>query len=318
MKVVAREGDFLESIEGLIFDVKGICHPPDRVICYIRYVLDKKGERKKGKKSYRKIYDLGERYQFLKEKFPHYVYFDPVFQRELQGVPHKNIKKVYDPRKKLLKLMKNSRDVLEECTVQLVKALHVPVETVGVSGSILVGLHTSESDIDLIVYGEEYCLQVYDQLKTLREKGVVHPFDTKRAQEKAQFRWGSATEELVELEQRKVMHGLFQEKEYFFRFLKSEHTEYGEVQYIPLHKATLKAKIRDDTENIFTPCCYALEGSSIKGVTQIVSLRGRFCEHVKKGDVVTARGTVEKVVGKKGEYYQMMLGEAGDYLLPCE
>jgi len=312
----AQEGDFLESTEGLIFDVKGSCHPPNRIISYVRYIPDPKGDRKRGKKSYRKIYNLEERHQFLKEKFPSYLYFDPVFQRELQGVPLESITKVYHPKEKLAELCTAHRDTLEECAVQLAQSLDIPVETMGISGSILVGLHTVDSDIDVIVYKEASCIQVYHQLQKLSEQGVVQQFDTEKAQKKAQFRWGSQNESLVTLEQKKVMHGLFKGKEYFFRFLKSEYKKYGDIQYIPLHKATLKAVIKDDTESIFTPCRYLIEDSSIESIEQLVSLRGRFCEQAQKGDSITARGTIEKVVSKTKEYYQMMLGDAGDYLLP--
>lgn len=317
--IAAREGDFLESVEGLFFDVKGDCHPPDRVISYVRYVPDVRGDRKKEGRVYRKIYDLKERSTFLREYFPHYVYFDPVFQRKLQGVPLERVRRMYYPREKLAELVHaEERDVLQENTVQLSQGLGLPVETVGVSGSVLVGLHTAGSDVDLVVYGREYCVKGYERLKTLRERGVLQEFDSEEACKKAQFRWGFASDELVRLEQKKVLHGLFQEKEYFVRLLKEEYMRYGDVQYVPLGKARLTAVITDDTEGIFTPCCYEIEDSSVEGVSKLVSLRGRFCEQVKKGDTVTARGTVEKVVTRDGEFYQMMLGDAGDYLLPRE
>lgn len=315
--ITAREGDFLESVEGLLFDVKGCCHPPDRIISYVRYIPDEKGDRKKGERSYRKIYDLKERYTFLKEHLPHYIYFDPVFQRELQGVPHKDIKRIYYPRENLLQLIHaEQRDALQECTVQLSQLLGIPVDNVGVSGSVLVGLHTRASDIDLIVYGKEHCIQCYNTLRALREEGILQTFDTEEARKKAQFRWGSVNEELVRLEQKKILHGLFQNKEYFIRLLKEEYTKYGDIQYIPLYKATLKAVVTDDTESIFTPCYYEIEDSSIEGVSKLVSLRGRFCEQVQRGDSITAKGTLEKVVTEDEEYYQIMLGETGDYLLP--
>ena len=312
----AQGGDFVETKEGLIFDVKGNCHPPDRIISYVRYVPDERGERERGGIFYRKIYDLEERSKFLKEHYPHYVYFDPVFQREMQGVPHELVKNVFYPSQKLKELMDRPETDLEKCTVKLARLLEVPLTSIGVSGSILVGLDTPESDIDLLVYGERNCIQAYKNLTQLREKGVITPFTEVKAKEKAYFRWGSVEENLVMLERKKVMHGLFQGKEYFFRFLKEESLPYGDIQYIPMHKAVLRAVVKDDTDSIFTPCCYRIIHSSIEGVDTLVSLRGRFCEQVQKGDSITARGSIEKVVSNCDEYYQMMLGDTNDYLVP--
>ncbi|MBU7015952.1 MAG: hypothetical protein HXS44_00470 [Theionarchaea archaeon] len=312
----AQEGDFVETKEGLIFDVKGNCHPPDRIISYVRYVPDGSGDRERDGTFYRKIYDLEERSRFLKENYPHYVYFDPVFQREMQGVPHELIKNVSYPSQRLKELVDSPETDLEECTVRLARLLEIPLTVIGVSGSLLVGLDTPDSDIDLLVYGEHHCIESYRTLTRLRERGVITPFTKSEAKEKAYFRWGSADENLIMLEQKKVMHGLFQGKEYFFRFLKGESVPYGDVQYIPIHKAVLRAVVKDDTDSIFTPSCYRVTESSIDGVNTIVSLRGRFCEQVKKGDTITARGTIEKVVSNHDEYFQMMLGDKGDYLVP--
>ncbi len=34
----AVEGDFIETKDGIIFDVKGFLHPVDRTVAYIRYL----------------------------------------------------------------------------------------------------------------------------------------------------------------------------------------------------------------------------------------------------------------------------------------
>jgi predicted nucleotidyltransferase len=312
----AREGDFLETVEGLIFDVKGVCHPPDRVISFVRYIPDVEGERKRDGRSYRKVYELGERFRVLREWFPQYVYFDPIFHRELQGVCHEDIGKVYCPEERLKEILENPRDETEENVASLVEVLGIPVERMGVSGSILVGLNMVGSDLDIMVYGEEWCREAYAVLKGLREDGVLHPFDMEGAREKALFRWGSDDETLVELERKKVMHGLFEGREYFFRFLKVEEVPYGDIVYRPVHKASITAEITDDSESIFTPCGYGVSDCSVTGVTRLVSVRGRFCEQASRGDIVAARGTVEKVEGKEGVFLQLVMQDRDDFLIP--
>src|SRR3990170_8613289 len=79
----AREGDLIETFDGNIFDVKGLVHPPRKVIAFIRYTHTQRGDRKKGKVAYQKVYPLHERYELLKERFPQYLVHDPVFNELL-------------------------------------------------------------------------------------------------------------------------------------------------------------------------------------------------------------------------------------------
>ena len=60
MTMKAREGDLIETREGLIFDVKGLTHPPDRVISYVRYFPHSTGDRERGGIKYEKVYSLKE------------------------------------------------------------------------------------------------------------------------------------------------------------------------------------------------------------------------------------------------------------------
>ncbi|MEM2828660.1 MAG: hypothetical protein QXZ14_00185, partial [Candidatus Jordarchaeales archaeon] len=153
------EGFFIEDIDGLIFDVKGLLHPPDRVIAYLRYFPDREGERERRGVKYRKVYSLAERDTVLKTKKPEYLYFDPVFGIVLEGVPRDRIVKVYDPREKLSQLLgEEERSGLEEAAVHLAleiaRKAGIPLSSIGVSGSMLVGLAGEGSDVDLVVFGE--------------------------------------------------------------------------------------------------------------------------------------------------------------------
>ena len=45
----AREGDLIEIQDNVIFDVKGLVHPPNRVVAFIRYVPDPNGNRQRNR-----------------------------------------------------------------------------------------------------------------------------------------------------------------------------------------------------------------------------------------------------------------------------
>lgn len=333
----AREGDFIETLEGLLFDVKGLVHPLNRIIAFIRYFPDEKGERKKNGKSYSKVYSLSKRYALLKKSFPQYLVYDSTFDETLCEVSVDTVKKHYKPAEKLRELRSSNRlDKLENLALQLAKLLketaNIPWDAIGISGSIMVGLHTPSSDIDPIVYGSENCRKVHSALKNLlsEKKGSFKPYTRKDLKALFDFRSKDTMmcyEDFVRSEPRKVLQGKFLQRDYFIRFVKdwSEVDEnYGDVRYVNVGYARVQATVVDDSESIFTPCIYkvssvrVLEGPQIEPVEKIVSFRGRFCEQAKKGEVVVAQGKVERVLDNRQnrEYFRFLLGnKPSDYMI---
>ncbi|MFQ6077260.1 MAG: hypothetical protein ACE5Z5_14200, partial [Candidatus Bathyarchaeia archaeon] len=176
MGIKAREGDFVETVEGLIFDVKGLVHPPHRVVAYVRYIPDEAGDRVRGNVAYRKVYPLEERSRILDERWPIYTYFDPVLNVKLQCVSTERVKHHYKPVDRAREMLRGvGLDCLERRAVGLMEVLEeytgLPWECFGVSGSLLVGLHTQASDIDLVVYGTEAARQVVRALRELLHRG---------------------------------------------------------------------------------------------------------------------------------------------------
>jgi len=240
----AREGDLIETFDGNIFDVKGLVHPLDRIIAFIRFTPDSKGERKRGNVCYKKVYPLQERYELLQQKFPQYLVFDSVFDEQLCEVPVEMVKKHYEPARYLGKL-RHKRDLqeLERQTLGFAHLLkrkgNVEWETLGVSGSLLVGLQTSTSDIDLIVYGSDNCRRVYGTLKSLvrGEDSRVKSYSRRELEPLFDFRSRDTDmefEDFVRTESRKVLQGKFHQRDYFVRCVKewSEIDEqYGSVRY---------------------------------------------------------------------------------------
>jgi len=332
----AREGDLIETFDGNIFDVKGLVHPPGRIIAFIRFMPDPKGDRKREGVAYRKVYPLHERYELLQEKFPLYLVYDRVFNEWLCEVPIAAIKCHCKPVDHLRKLrQKRQPTQLETTALQFAELLRKKADlswnALGISGSLLVGLHTPNSDIDLIVYGSQNCYNVYGTLKTLvnDKDSQVKSYSTKELRHLFDFRSKDTAmefEDFVRTESRKVLQGRFKGRDYFIRCVKewSEIQEnYGTFHYQPVGYAKIKAAVIDDSQMIFTPCHYKIdnveivEGPKVGLIQEIVSFRGRFCEQARHGEFVMAQGKIERVRrdGEK-EFFRLLLGNnVSDYMI---
>lgn len=327
-KLRAREGDFLETNEHLIFDVKGLIHPPDRLIAYLRYYPDSNGDRIRGNQRFSKIYPISERYEFLRKFFPQYLFFDSVSKSMLQAIPLDFIKKRYDPAQKLREIVrKGAQDSVEKDVMAfgniIKEASGIPFEKLGISGSVLVSLHKDGSDIDLVVYGSRNCRKAYEALEHLLDdsKSLVRKYDMKGLRNMFDFRVKSAPvsfRDFVKYEKRKRLQGYFKTRDFFIRFVKdwdeiSE--EYGDFLYEPIGRCKVQGIVIDESEAIFTPCKYILgkskvmSGVKVKAIQEIVSYRGRFCEQARAGESISASGKIELVKSKDGEkYYRLLLG----------
>lgn len=333
-----REGDFIETKHGLIFDVKGLVHPPDKIVAFIRYYPSKAGERRRSKlRRYEKVYSLSKRYEWLKRNFPEYLVYDPIFDEVLCEVPISHIKRHHMPVKVLERLRKSENlDEMERAVLEMASLLKssacIPWTAIGASGSIMAGLHTPSSDIDLVVYGSENCWKVYSAIESLfgEPSSPLKPYSLDELQKLFDFRSKDTIvcfEDFVKTELRKVLQGKFNGRDYFIRFVKdfSEIGErYGDIRYKNYGYAKIEALVTDDSEAIFTPCTYKIgnvkivEGPKLQPIKEIVSFRGRFCEQAWNGETVVAQGKIEHVVDyRKGcEYFRLLLGNRPeDYMV---
>ena len=77
------EGFAVETVEKLIFAVKGLVHPPDRLIAYVRYLPDSAGNRIREGVNYRRVYHFNEQHQIIQTQYPAYLHDEPAF-----GISH--------------------------------------------------------------------------------------------------------------------------------------------------------------------------------------------------------------------------------------
>jgi predicted nucleotidyltransferase len=320
-----NEGDYIETIDGLFFAVKGNRHLDDKIIAYLRYIPDRSGSRILGATKYKRLYDLKKTTEYLQKKYPKYLNYIPWLNQTLQTVPFELIKKIYRPEKKLAEVLCNPstelRKIIKEFVEEISLLSKISTSKMGISGSLLIGLENETSDIDLNIYGRKAGKKAYRAIKHLREEVKwVSSYDYKTIKSVFESRWGKSSlnrNKLIEIEMNKVLHGLVHGVDYFIRLLKEDSNS---STSIPIRKVKFRGTVYKSDE-IFTPCNYRLKNIDdvnslgIKTI-DIVSYRGKFTEMTKCGDFVEVQGKLEKLLVNGGIFYQVILTEMDDYIIP--
>ena len=330
------EGFAVETIDELIFAVKGLVHPPDRVIGCVRYLPDPGGDRNRGGKSYRRVYRFAEQHRIIQDHYPVYLHDEPAFGLRMQSVPIKHIRQVYDPRDRVSDLcVHGPNDRLEENAIALVRLLaqtaNVPLEKLGLSGSVLFGLHHSKSDIDIVVYGGTEGMAVHQALRQL----LGSPYDSVRPLDNDQLMALHAShrpelplsfDDFARHQKRKVNEFYFKEFQCFIMFVvwpDQWGERYADPSFEQCGSAEVQARVTVERESIYTPCRYGIEDVAfLKGRTrsdlrEIISFRGLFSDQARIGEWVRARGSLERVIPQSAPVYHRLTvgGQVGDFIV---
>ncbi|MHA2119439.1 MAG: hypothetical protein ACW98J_11015, partial [Candidatus Thorarchaeota archaeon] len=308
------EGYFVRTTDGLVFEVKGVVHPIDRIIAYLRYVPSSDS-----KTGFRKVYNLSEREIYLREMYPDYLWTSESYGRIVQSVSRSKISTILKPIDFLAQL-RNSDAItpLEHETItlaeKLVETTEIGWNDIGLTGSQLVGVATEESDIDLVVYGLKACRKFYSRLSTMIDNiPEIKRYSGQLLENHVSFRWESHSDSrplLLEIEREKMLQGLIGRYHFFIRLVKTpvdlDHV-YGDLSYQMMGYQKVSGKILDSNDSIFTPCEYQVECSSIPNLEKLISYRGRFTEKVSTGVQFDAFGRLELVTNQREDNQYMQL-----------
>ncbi len=332
------EGFFIETPEHLIFDVKGLLHPPDRTVAYLRYYPCVQGTRARNRVKYAKVYDLNERAAWLAKNYRQYLWYCDQWQMEVQAVPN-TMTTPYDPRKKLQELQQTPEDEISPSAknardlAQLLQSKAPDTSEVGVTGSILVGLENAESDYDLVVYGQVNCRSIFSAMDGLfaSEPDLARYSDVDMP---ARYKWRAAGSG-VPMEQfsfhdlRKTHQGRFRNQDFFLRYVQYPEEagiNFAATRFAKIGEVCITGEVEDASFALFTPCSYRISVTSVEGniatlenkryITEIVSFRGRFCEQLVMGEKFRGQGILERVETPDGSHYRLLLGnEPTNYLI---
>jgi len=322
------DGDTFVTREGFILNVFGYEHPKGRVFAFLKYIPSKFKELfnirlldrtwKYGETELfraEKLYTAKNYKTFLevfRKNFPDYVYFCPFRQKEVISAPISRVMAVYVPREVLLSLLKaEKRDKLQSMTLDFISLVSsestVPVEDFGVHGSVALGMHSAESDIDIVVYGGQNFRKVEAAIDRLVNEGKLSYVFNNRLDAARRFK------------------GRYLDRIFMYNAIRkpSEVTsKYGEQKYTPIKQVRFCCKVKDDSEAMFRPAIYKIENyqpvDSQLSLTKdmvpenVVSMIGCYRNVARKGDKIQVSGMLERVEKTEtGEaYYQVVVGTA--------
>ncbi|TFG18478.1 MAG: hypothetical protein EU530_09215 [Promethearchaeota archaeon] len=347
MHYFAFEGDFLETRDGLIFDVKGNLHPKDRKIAYLRYIPARffdsnfqhapKKEKKTiknyieqkyeisvsdirfGQEVYIKLYDIPSRFKILSLFKPKYIFTSNLYDFPLQSVPNQDIQTIYAPEEYLLTTLQSPKDnTLRNLIDFLQTGGNIPLNHIGLSGSSMVGLDETNSDYDIVIYGEKECLSVHAFLELLfsqthnltSKNSRIHTYKSRALRKHYKTRakgFPIKFKDFSFIERKKTHQFVIDGKDVFIRYSKFHRTnavlpQFEDFSFKNLGRVSLNGIIVEDAQSIFTPGKYGIKIIEIsKGdekitgkFIEIFTLRGRFLEQGKNGDLVHVEGKLER------------------------
>jgi predicted nucleotidyltransferase len=329
---IPRDGDAILTKEGFVFYTFGYLHPPDRVVSYLKYIPKKLAKEfdlellpyewnlgditlVRPSKLYTPT-NYGQIAQVFAISHPEYVVEDPGLNKRVLAVPKESIKLVFEPSSSLIRLLAKERkkdlDQLGSAAVKLIRSLskqtRIPLKSFGVHGSISLGMHNPQSDIDISIYGADNFAAVIRHLNALSIGGSEFSileesiFDTLR---RNRFVWE---------DKRVVVNATRNYDEIRERF--------GDLTYQATSRhLSFVSKVVNATESVFRPAIYAisqyepLDRQSRIGEdmmpNEAVSMIGEFRGIASKGDRIKVSGSLEKVmVTKTGklDHYRVVVG----------
>ncbi|MFX1297364.1 MAG: hypothetical protein ACFFD2_21225 [Promethearchaeota archaeon] len=328
--------DFIQTEENFFFCIVGYIHPPDRILSYLKYIPDDSGKWKYEDQNLKRVLpyysakSVVNTLEFLKIKYPQYIFYDEYNKIMFSAVPYFYIKKYYSSQEKLKEIFSLSKlDSLQNKLKSFISILSelsgLSIDAFGVTGSILLNIHNPKfSDLDITIYGYDNSIKVKRIMKEIFERNhqEIEPLDEDesiRWQQDKVKQFGMSPDDAKSLFIRKWNMGLFQKTRFSLhpiRNLKEIYEKYGNKVFVGKGPIEIHAKILDNSEALFLPSKYRItdvnvqKGNDVQDIEEIVSYEGVFDSVVEKDEFVKAIGLLELVTdNSKGKsYHRVVIG----------
>lgn len=250
--------------------------------CFLRYIPDEKGDRKKEGKYFRKL--LHREATEFASKNTNY------FNGKIFIVPPEDVQEVFKPEERL------------EVEGEVGKVVNffsgVPLQKMGVTGSRLIGLEKEGSDIDFVMYGK-WWFKGREKIKSGIDRGEIAEPDIDTWESIFNKRKVNIPFNVFLHHEKRKFHRAVMGSTYFDLLYVRD---YGELENeVPeeegqkKNKTTIEGEVTEDSLIFDYPAYYPLKHDEVEAV---LCFTHTFAGQVFKGETLEARGYVEEINGR--------------------
>jgi len=279
--------DFIQTQEGLIFAVVSYQAHEGKVGCFLRYIVE--GE------SWKKV-DTQQANQLLQQSYPQYYYQSDQFDAAFHAVELSDIVEHHRPEQRLESVLsRKSTDQIEHKLQKLIPILvqyGADIETLGLTGSMLINQQRATSDIDLAVYGREAFHILREAVQLAEADGHLELLSSILMEDNFNRRAAELSlEEFAWHENRKFNKAAIDGTKFDIGMVcLPKEFEHDDKQYQKQGSRTVITKVIDEHRAFDFPAVYLVDDEM---TPEIVSFTHTYVGQAKVGEVIEVSGAVE-------------------------
>ena len=330
--------DYFRDDKNRICQVLTWHHPKDRRLSIVKYDLGESHwtSRETGLRYKRllKSYSLEghqDNLENIKQVEPSYLYHSEMYDVEFLAVPMERITHYYYPEYRLDEILNSeNNDDIELKVKKLAELmhdyLHIPFENMGITGSIVWEGQTEKSDIDFMIYGNEFTKDFNEKFTTIYDVfPKIKPLTVekqKRYVNSLARKSGLSLEMAKKYVKMKKWLSVFDTTDLSLIFSPTSSElpfNYGDQIFQPIDIINIKCIITDSSMGFAYPAIYKIKDYQIFDdynlpeelpITRVLSFEGALTGFFVDGDEVVVRALLEKVIDNKNNkiFYQIILG----------
>jgi uncharacterized protein len=308
-----RPKDYISIDDKLFFAVVSEYNEDDRALTWLRYIKDESGMRK---------LDTEQAAKLMSESYPEFIFYSEYADIELHGIPLASIQHVHRPDQGVVDLMSlTSPDNIQKDAIHFIKLLldaGIRRETLGITGSILLGAHNQKSDIDMVIYGREQFFRVRELAKEFLKTGKLNQLDESMWQEAYQRRGCELSFDEYKKYELKKYNKFISGSTKVDISLVAENFErvYENGPYKKIERDKIEALVVEDTYAYDFPARYFIEHEKFN---EVVSYTATYVGQAVNGDKIEVAGYIEQGVdGKRRLLVGTNREAAGEYIRVIE